>query len=61
MDGFRFADVTAAVHTLNSSSDDDFKKGDKQGKDQPDIDHLHIRCGGQLLYLAGEDGGHPQK
>ena len=60
MDGFRFADATAAFHTLNSCSDDDFEKGDKQGEDQPDIDHLHVGGGGQFLYLAGEDGGHHQ-
>ena len=60
MDGIRFADATAAVHTLNSCSDDNFEKGDNQGEDQPDIDHLHVRGGGQFLYLAGEDGGHHQ-
>ena len=60
MDGFRFADATAAFHTLNSCSDDDFEKGDKQREDQPDIDHLHVRGGGQFLYLAREDGGHHQ-
>ena len=60
MDGIRFADATAAVHTLNSCSDDNFEKGDNQGEDQPDIDHLHVRGGGQFLYLAREDGGHHQ-
>ena len=54
------AQVTSAVHTLNRSSEDDFKEGDNQAEDQPDVDHLHVRGGGQLLYLAGEDGGHHQ-
>ena len=57
---FLLTDVTAAVHTLNCSSEDDFKEGDNQAEDQPDVDHFHVRGGGQLLYLAGEDGGHHQ-
>ena len=54
------AQVTGAVHTLNRSSEDDFKEGNNQAKDQPDVDHLHVRGGGQLLNLAGKDGGHHQ-
>ena len=57
---FWFTDVTAAVRTLNCSSEDDFKEGDNQAEDQPDVNHLHVRGGGQLLYLAGEDGRHHQ-
>ena len=57
---FWFTDVTAAVHTLTCSSEDDFKEGDDQAEAQPYVNHLHVRGGGQLLYLAGEDGGHPQ-
>ena len=57
---FWFTDVTAAVHTLDCSSEDNFKEGDNQAEDQPDVDHLHVRGGGQLLYLAGKDGGHHQ-
>ena len=57
---FSFADVAAAVQTLDRGSQDDLKEGDHQTADQPDIDHLHVRGGGQLLYLAGEDGGHHQ-
>ena len=56
----RFADVAAAVHTLDDSSEDDLKEGDNQAEDQPDVDHLHVRGWGQLLYLAGEDGRHHQ-
>ena len=52
--------MAAAVHTLDCSPEDDFKEGDNQAEDQPDVDHLHVRSGGQLLYLAGEDGGHHQ-
>ena len=55
-----FADVAAAVQTFDRSSQDDLKEGDHQTGDQPDVDHLHVRGGGQLLYLAGEDGGHHQ-
>ena len=55
-----FTDVTATVHTLNCGSEDNFKEGDNQAEDQPDVNHLHVRGGGQLLYLAGEDGGHHQ-
>ena len=54
------ADVTAAVQTFDRSSQDDLKEGDHQTADQPDVDHLHVRGGGQLLYLAGEDSGHHQ-
>ena len=35
---FWFTDVTATVHTLNCSSEDDFKEGDNQAEDQPDVD-----------------------
>ena len=55
-----FADVAAAVQTFDRSSQDDLKEGDHQTGDQPDVDHLHVRGGGQLLNLAGEDGSHHQ-
>ena len=55
-----FTNVTAAVHTFNCSSEDDLKEGDNQAEDQPYVDHFHVGGGGQLLYLAGEDGGHHQ-
>ena len=29
-------------------------------KDQPDVNHLDVRGGGQALHLAHEDGGHHQ-
>ena len=48
------------MQALDDSSQDDFEEGDDQTEDQPDVDHLHVRGGGQLLYLAGEDGGHHQ-
>ena len=57
---FRFTKATAASGTLHRSSEDDFKEGNNQAEDQPNIDHLHVRGGGQLLNLAGEDGGHHQ-
>ena len=34
MVGIGFTDVTAAAHTLNCSSEDDFKEGDNQAEDQ---------------------------
>ena len=65
--------MTAAVHTLNCSFEDDFKEWNNQAEDQPDVDHLHVRGGGQFLwwwppfsparqsfFLAGEDGGYHQ-
>ena len=54
----RFADLAFAVQTLDCRSQDYLKEGDNQAEDQPDDDHLHVRGWGQLLYLAGEDGGH---
>ena len=57
---FWFTDLTAAVQTLDCSSEEDFSEGDNQAKDQPDVDELHVRGGGKLLYLAGKDGGHHQ-
>ena len=55
-----FTGATAAAQTLDPCSEDDFKEWDNQAEDQPDVDHLHVRGGGQLLYLAGEDGSHDQ-
>ena len=54
------ADLAVTGETLDGSSQDHFKEGDYEAKDQPDVDHLHVRGGGQLLDLAGEDGGHHQ-
>ena len=52
--------MAVAGHTFDGSSKDDFKEGDNQAEDKPDVNHLHVRGGRQLLYLAGEDGGHHQ-
>ena len=48
----RFTDVAAAVRTLDCSSKNDLKEGHNQAEDQPDVDHLHIRGGGQLLFFS---------
>ena len=57
----RFTDTAAAVHhTIDGSSQDDIKERHNQTEDEPDVNHLCVRSGGQLLYLAGEDGGHHQ-
>ena len=53
---FWFTNGTTAGQALNQSPEDDFKEGDRQKIGQ----HLQVRCGGQLLYLTGEDGGHHQ-
>ena len=56
----QFAELAFAVQTLDCRSQDYLKEGDNQAEDQPDVDHLHVRSGRQLHYLAGEDGGHHQ-
>ena len=50
----------AVCQTLHHSPQDNFSEGDNQTEDQPDINHLDVRGGGQLLDLAGEDGGDHQ-
>ena len=45
---------------LDHGPEDHLGEGDHQAEDQPQVDHLHVRGGGQLLYLAREDGGHHQ-
>ena len=37
-----------------------FDEGHQLAEDQPDVDHLDVRGGGQALHLADEDGGHHQ-
>ena len=45
---------------LHSSEKNDLGKGNHLTKDEPDINHLDIRGGGQALHFADEDGGHHQ-
>merc|ERR1712126_67048 len=45
---------------FHSGKQDNLDKGIDLTKDQPDVDHLDIRGGGQALHLAHEDGGHHQ-
>ena len=52
--------MTDAAQRLNRSSEDHRCEGNDQAEDQPHVNHLHVGGGGQLLYLAGEDGGHHQ-
>ena len=33
-------------------------EGDEEAEDEPDVDHLGVRGGGQLLDFAREDGRH---
>ena len=35
-------------------------EGDEEADNEPDIDHLGVRRGGQLFYLGREDGRHDQ-
>ena len=41
---------------FNSCEQDNFSKGNQLANDQPDVDHLGVRGGGQALHLADEDG-----
>jgi len=45
---------------FHSSEQDNLNKRVDLAKDQPDVDHLDVRGGGQALHLADEDGGHHQ-
>ena len=45
---------------FSSSEEDNLSKWDHLAEDEPDVDHLDVRCGGQALHLADEDGGHHQ-
>ena len=46
--------------TLDSSLYDDCSERDEQTEDQPGVDHLGVRGGGEGLYLAREDRRHHQ-
>ena len=45
---------------LHGSEKNNLCKGDHLAEDEPDVDHLDVRGGGQTLHLADEDGGHHQ-
>ena len=45
---------------LNCRLDHSEGKGDEEAEDEPDVDHLGVRGGRQLLDLAREDGRHHQ-
>ena len=38
----------------------DLSKGNQLAEDEPDVNHLDVRGGGQALHLADEDRGHHQ-
>ena len=50
----------AVCQTLHHSPQDNFSEGDKEGEYQPVVNQLCVRGRGQLLDLAGEDGGDHQ-
>ena len=41
---------------LHDSEKDNFSKGNHLAEDEPDVNHLDVRGGGQALHLADEDG-----
>ena len=43
---------------LLGCEENDLSKGNHLAEDEPDVNHLNVRCGGQALHLAHEDGGH---
>ena len=45
---------------LNCRLDQGEGKRDEEAEDEPDVDHLGVRCWWKLLYLACEDGCHNQ-
>ena len=45
---------------LHGSEKNNLCKGDHLAEDEPDVDHLDVRGGGQDLHLADEDGRHHQ-
>ena len=45
---------------LNCSEENNLRKRHKLTEDQPDVNHLDVRGGGQALHLADEDGRHHQ-
>ena len=45
---------------FNDGPENNFSEGYKKATNQPNVNHLGVRCGGQISYLAGEDGGHHQ-
>ena len=45
---------------FHSSEQDNLNKRIDLAKDQPDVNHLDVRSGGQALHLAHEDSGHHQ-
>ena len=45
---------------LYGSEKDNFGKGNHLAEDEPDVNHLDVRGGGQALHLADKDGGQHQ-
>ena len=43
---------------LHGSQEHHLGKGNQLAENEPDVDHLDVRGGGQALHLADEDGGH---
>ena len=50
----------ALPQELHGSEKHHLGEGNQLAQDQPDVDHLDVRGGGQPLHLANEDGGHHQ-
>ena len=45
---------------LHGCEENDLSEGNHLAEDEPQVDHLDVRGGGQALHLADEDGGHHQ-
>ena len=54
---FGFSSLLPPV-ALDCRLDQGEGKGDEEAEDEPDVDHLGVRGGGQLLDFAREDGRH---
>ena len=48
--------VVVLPEVLHAGDDDHLGEGSQLAEDQPDVDHLDVRGGGQALHLAYEDG-----
>ena len=53
-----FVAVVSVV--FHRSEENNLNERNHLAEDQPDVNHLDVRGGGQALHLADEDGGHHQ-
>ena len=53
-----FVAVVSVV--FHRSEENNLNERNHLAEDEPDVNHLDVRSGGQALHLADEDGGHQQ-